>query len=68
MVIKRSIMTSLLVPMTIKVIGHDIDMIKILIEKWNIITFINDLVAWRNSCREEKSLWFESCTQFLDKS
>ena len=50
MVIEWSHMASLLVPVTVVIVGHHIDMVKVLVQYRDVVAFINDLLAWRNSC------------------
>ncbi len=66
MVVEWSHVASLLVPVTVEVIGHDVDVVEVLVEQGNVVAFVDDLLAWGNSGRQQKSLWLESCTQFFD--
>ena len=50
MVIEWSHMASLLVPVAVVIVGHHIDMVKVLVQYRDVVAFINDLLAWRNSC------------------
>ena len=67
MVIKRSNMSSLLVPVTVIVIGHNVDVVKVLVEHRHIVAFINDLLAGRNSGTQQKTFRLEGCTEFFDQ-
>jgi len=43
---------SLLVPVTVVIIGHHGYPVKILGNRWNVVGIVNYLLAWRDSCRE----------------
>jgi hypothetical protein len=40
--------------------------VEVLIEQGNIVAFVDDLLAWWNSGRQQKSLRLESSAQFFD--
>ena len=67
MVIEWSHMASLLVPVTVIVIGHNVDVVKVLVEHRHIVAFINDLLAGRNSGTQQKTFRLEGCTEFFDQ-
>ena len=68
MMIEGSNMTCLFVPVSIIVVGHDIDNIKVLVELRYIVTVVNHLLSWGNSGSKQKSSGFEFSTQFSYKS
>ncbi len=59
-------MTGLLVPVSVVVVSHDIDVVEVLVEHGDVITLVDDLEARRNCRTQEKSLGLESSTEFLD--
>ena len=61
-------MTGLFVPVSIIIVGHDIDNIKVLVELRYIITVVDHLLSWRNSGSKQKPSGFEFSTQFSYKS
>ena len=68
MMIEGSNMTGLFVPVSIIIVGHDIDNIKVLVELRYIITVVDNLLSWGNSGSEQKTSGFEFSTQFPYKS
>jgi hypothetical protein len=68
MFVEWSNMSCLLVPVSVIVIGHHIDPVKILSNTGDIITNINNLLAWRDSSRQKKASWSECSFQLRNKS
>ena len=68
MMIEGSNMTGLFVPVSIIIVGHDIDNIKVLVELRYIVTVVDHLLSWGNSGSKQKSSGFEFSTQFSYKS
>ncbi len=46
-------MSSLLVPVSVVVIGHHIDMVEILVEHGNVVTLVDDLETRRDRGTQE---------------
>ena len=65
MVVKRSDVSSLLVPVTVVVIGHDVYVVEVLVEHRHIITLIDDLFAWGNSGTQQQAFRLEGRAQLF---
>ena len=55
-------MSSLFIPMSIVIVRHDVDDVKVLVELWYIVSVINDLFGWGHGGCEQKTPWFELST------
>ena len=59
-------MTGLLVPVSVVVVGHDVDVVEVLVEQGNVVALIDNLKTRRDCGTQEKSLGLECSTEFLD--
>ncbi len=67
MVIERSHVAGLLVPVTVVIVGHHVDVVEVLVEDGHVVTFVDDLLARRNGRTQEEASGLEGRAQFFDQ-
>jgi len=65
MVIEGRYVSGLLVPVAVVVVGHDVDVVQVLVQHGYVVAFVDDLLGRGDGGREEEALGLEGRAQLL---